>query len=101
MEFDLSDWGTMCLAFSEMFEGLGDVSTSEDTLSYSSYPHDVTTGITITSDGSIIANMPLHNITSKFDRIQIDSSMHCIRLIGPSLDYTYTIPPNIKRITKK
>ena len=97
MELHLSDWGVICAAFSEMFTGLGNVSTSEKTLEYSSSPPDVATGIILTCDGSIIANMPLHNIDSKFDRVRFANSMGFIQLIGPNLDYTYKIPPNIKR----
>lgn len=97
MEIHLSDWDAICAAFSEMFTGFGNVSTSEETLEYSSCPPDVATGITITSDGCIIANMPLHNIDSKFDRVRFADSMGFIQLIGPYLDYTYKIPPGIKR----
>ncbi len=97
MELHLSDWDAICVAFSKMFNGLGDVSTSEEALEYRSSPPDVATGIVLTYDGSIIANMPLHNIDSKFDRVRFYDSMGFIQLIGPNFDYTYKIPPGIKR----
>ena len=97
MELHLSDWDAICAAFSEMFNGLGDVSTSEETVEYSSCPPDVATGIILTCDGSIIANMPLHNIDSNFARVRFADSMGFIQLIGPNLEYTYKIPPGIKR----
>ena len=94
-EFDLSDWEGLSEAFSGMFEGLGEVTATEGAISYSSSPPDVATGISITSDGGLVANMPLHGIDSRFDRAQIDESGSSIRLIGPSTDYTYRVPPQI------
>ncbi len=94
-EFDLSDWDGLSEAFSGMFEGLGEVTATEGAISYSSSHPDVATGISITSDGGVVANMPLHGIDSRFDRAQIDDSGSSIRLIGPSTDYTYRVPPQI------
>ena len=94
-EFDLSDWDVLSEAFSGMFEGLGEVTAADGAISYSSSLPDVATGISITSDGGMVANMPLHEIDSRFDRAQIDDSRSSIRLIGPSTDYTYRVPPQI------
>ena len=100
MELLLSQWSEISDAFEEIFEGLGEITSTEETLEYSSIPPYVATGISITSDGYMVANMPLHNIDSKFERIMIDDSMHMIRLIGPNMDYTYRIPPQILEIRR-
>ena len=100
MELLLSQWSEISDAFKEIFEGLGEIISTEETLAYSSIPPYVATGISITSDGYMVANMPLHNIDSKFERIMIDDSMHMIRLIGPNMDYTYRIPPQILEIRR-
>ena len=100
MELLLSQWSEISDAFKEIFEGLGEIISTEETLAYSSIPPYVATGISITSDGYMVANMPLHNIDSKFERIMIDDSMHMIRLIGPNMDYTNRIPPQILEIRR-
>ena len=100
MELLLSQWSEISDAFKEIFEGLGEITSTEETLEYSSIPPYVATGISITSDGYMVANMPLHNIDSKFERIMIDDSMQMIRLIGPNMDYTYRIPPQILEIRR-
>ena len=100
MELLLSQWSEISDAFKEIFYGLGEITFTEETLAYSSIPPYVATGISITSDGYMVANMPLHNIDSKFERIMIDDSMHMIRLIGPNMDYTYRIPPQILEIRR-
>ena len=100
MELLLSQWSEISDAFKEILEGLGEITSTEETLEYSSIPPYVATGISITSDGYMVANMPLHNIDSKFERIMIDDSMHMIRLIGPNMDYTNRIPPQILEIRR-
>tara|TARA_Y100000739_G_C20409074_1_gene373658 strand:+ start:207 stop:509 length:303 start_codon:yes stop_codon:yes gene_type:complete len=100
MELLLSQWSEISDAFKEIFDGLGVITSTEETLAYSSIPPYVATGISITSDGYMVANMPLHNIDSKFERIMIDDSMQMIRLIGPNMDYTYRIPPQILEIRR-
>tara|TARA_B100001175_G_C19378266_1_gene575248 strand:- start:514 stop:816 length:303 start_codon:yes stop_codon:yes gene_type:complete len=100
MELLLSQWSEIGDAFKEIFDGLGEIISTEETLAYSSIPPYVATGISITSEGYMVANMPLHDIDSKFERILIDDSMHLIRLIGPNMDYTYRIPPQILEIRR-
>ena len=100
MELLLSQWSEISDAFKEIFEGLGEITSTEETLEYSSIPPYVATGISITSDGYMVANMTFHNIDSKFERIMIDDSMLMIRLIGPNMDYTYRIPPQILELRR-
>ena len=100
MELLLSQWVEISDAFTKLFDGLGEISSNEEKLAYSSIPPCVATGISITSEGYMVANMPLHDIDSKFERILIDDSMYMIRLIGPNMDYTYRIPPQILEIRR-
>ena len=96
-DIGISDWESLSEAFREMFDGLGRVEASEASLQYESVPPDVATGISLSQDGAMLANMPLHGIDSRFERVQIDDRKESIRLIGPSMDYTYRVPPAILR----
>ena len=96
-EIGISDWGGLSEAFREMFDGLGKVEADESRIEFTSFPSDVATGISLSRDGSMLANMPLHGIDSRFERVQIDDRRESIRLIGPSMDYTYRVPPAILR----
>ena len=94
-EIEISDWEVLSEAFREMFDGLGKIEVSDTALRFESVHPDVATGISLSRDGSMLANMPLHGIDSRFERVQIDERSESIRLIGPSMDYTYRVPPAI------
>ena len=51
-----------------------------------------------TSYGHLVASMPLHNIDSRFERVIFDEPLESIRLIGPTFDYTYTIPSELLQL---
>ncbi len=95
MEYDVGDWEGLSGAFKDMFEGLGEVESDESKLKFTSFPSDVATGISLSRDGSMLANMPLHGIDSIFERVIFDDGRESIRLIGSSMDYTYRVPPAI------
>ena len=97
MEYEIGDWEGLSRAFEDMFEGLGDVKSDESRLEFTSFPSDVATGISLSRDGSMLANMPLHGIDSRFERVIFDERGESIRLIGPETDYTYRVPPAILR----
>ena len=98
MEYHIADWDEMSLTFSEMFQHLGEVTITKEHLSYSSIKPHVVTAMMLTRDGQLIASMPLHNIDSRFERVIFDDSLESIRLIGPTFDYTYTIPSEILQL---
>ena len=95
MEYDVGDWEGLSGAFEVMFEGLGEVESDESKLKFTSFPSDVATGISLSRDGSMLANMPLHGVDSIFERVIFDDGRESIRLIGSSMDYTYRVPPAI------
>ena len=95
MEYGIENWEGLCSAFEDMFEGLGDVVSNESKLEFTSLPSDVVTGISLSRDGSLLANMPLHGIDSRFERVIFDDRKESIRLIGPDTEYTYRVPPAI------
>jgi len=97
MEYEIGDWEGLSSAFTDMFEGLGKVEADESRLEFTSFPSDVATGISLSRNGSMLANMPLHGIDSRFESVIIDDSKESIRLIGPDTDYTYRVPPGILR----
>ena len=98
MEYDISDWEGICIQFSKMFQNLGEVTVTDDYISYTSIEPYVATGIMLTKNGELIASMPLHNVDSYFVKVIFDNSLNSIRLIGNTFDYTYTIPSAILRL---
>ena len=84
-----------------MFDQLGEVKVTESSLEFTSFASDVATGISLTREGAMLANMPLHGIDSKFDRVVIDKPMESMRILGSNLDYTYRVPPVILRRRRK
>ena len=97
MEYEIGDWEGLSSAFTAMFEGLGDVKSDGSKLEFTSFPSDVATGISLSRDGSMLGNMPLHGIDSRFESVIIDDRKESIRLIGPDTEYTYRVPPGILR----
>ena len=98
MEHHISDWDKISNLFVEMFQNLGKVERSTNVLSFSSTKPHVTTAIMLTNDGLLVASMPLHNIDSRFERVIFDEPLESIRLIGPTFDYTYTIPSELLQL---
>ena len=101
MEYDISDWEGICIQFSKMFQNLGEITVTDDYISYTSIKPYVATGIMLTKNGKLIASMPLHNVDSYFVRVIFDNSLNSIRLIGNTFDYTYTIPSVILQLRNK
>ena len=97
MEYGIEDWESLSDAFRDMFDDLGKVEADESRLEFTSFPSNVATGISLSRDGSMLANMPLHGIDSRFESVIIDDRKESIRLIGPDTDYTYRVPPGILR----
>ena len=101
MEYDIVDWKSICIQFSKMFENLGEITVTDDYISYSSIEPYVATGIMLTKNGQLIASMPLHTVDSYFEKVIFDNSLYSIRLIGKTFDYTYTIPLVILQLRRK
>ena len=100
-EYSISEWENLSGAFERMFDQLGEVKVTESSLEFTSFASDVATGISLTREGAMLANMPLHGIDSKFDRVVIDKPMESMRILGSNLDYTYRVPPAILRRRRK
>ena len=100
-EYSISEWENLSGAFERMFDRLGEVKVTESSLEFTSFASDVETGISLTREGAMLANMPLHGIDSKFDRVVIDKPMESMRMLGSNLDYTYRVPPAILRRRRK
>ena len=95
IEVGIADWSTICSLFSEMFEGLGKVEISDDMVSFQSLKPHVATGITLDSEGRILANMPLHAIETEFQIVHFPADRQSIKLTGENSTYEYRIPPEI------
>ena len=98
MNFSIEEWGKISDCFVKMFQGLGSIETSEEMLRFTSIEPYVATGILLSRQGKMAANMPLHNLDSTFNRIQFDNSLDSLTLIGDGFHYTYRIPDEIRAL---
>ena len=91
----IESWDKFCSVFSEMFAGLGVIETDVDIISFSSVKPFVATGISVSKQGMIIANMPLHDIQNKFEYAEFDENLESLRLFDDTSSYEYRIPLQI------
>ena len=98
MNFSIEEWDKISECFVKMFQGLGSIEISEEMLQFTSIEPYVATGISLSRQGKMAANMPLHNLDSTFNRIQFDNSLDSLTLIGDEFHYTYRIPDEILAI---
>ena len=87
------DWARISEQFLLMFDGLGELTITEDLLAYRSLPPAVATGISITRTGALVANMPLHAVESVFAPVKFSTEPTALTLEGDGMSYTYTVPP--------
>ena len=95
MNFSIEEWDKISECFVKMFQGLGSIETSEEMLQFTSIEPYVATGISLSRQGKLAANMPLHNLDSTFNRVQFDNSLESLTLIGETFSYTYRIPTEL------
>lgn len=100
LRFD-EHWREISERFRNLFEGLGNVSVTEDLLSFRSIPPAVVTGIAITRVGGLVANMPLHAVESRFTTIAFSSDPPSLALSGDGASYTYILPPALLQQRKE
>ena len=98
MNFSIEQWGQIKIHFETMFHGLGKVETSEEQLRFTSIEPYVATGISLSRQGKMAANMPLHNLDSTFHHVRFDDVLEALTLIGDGFNYTYRIPDEILAI---
>ena len=95
MNLSIEHWNEIKIHFETMFHGLGEVETSEKLLRFTSIEPYVATGISLSKQGKMAANMPLHNLDSTFHQVVFDDSLESLTLIGEDFHYTYRIPMEI------
>ena len=95
MNFSIEEWDKISECFVKMFQGLGSIEKSEGMLQFNSIEPYVATGISLSRQGAMAANMPLHNVDSSFHRIEFKESLESLTLIGDGFHYTYRIPNEI------
>jgi hypothetical protein len=98
MNFSIEEWDKISECFVEMFQGLGSIETSEEMLQFTSIEPYVATGISLSRQGKMAANMPLHNLDSTFHQVAFDDSLESLTLSGDGFHYTYRIPNEILAI---
>ena len=95
MNFSIEQWGQIKIHFETMFHGLGEVETSEEQLRFTSIEPYVATGISLSRQGKMAANMPLHNLDSTFHHVRFDDVLEALTLLGDGFNYTYRIPKEL------
>ena len=95
MNFSIEEWDKISEWFVKMFQGLGSIETSEEMLQFASIEPYVATGISLSRQGKMAANMPLHNLDSTFHQVAFDDLLESLVLIGDGFHYTYRIPREI------
>ena len=98
MNLSIEQWDKIKIFFEKMFHGLGEVESSEEILRFTSIEPYVATGISLSRQGKMAANMPLHNLDSTFYQVAFDDSLESLTLIGDDFHYTYRIPKEILSI---
>ena len=98
MNLPIEQWDKIKIFFEKMFHGLGEVESSEEILRFTSIEPYVATGISLSRQGKMAANMPLHNLDSTFHQVAFDDSLESLTLIGDDFHYTYRIPKEILSI---
>ena len=97
-KLSIESWDEFCSIFSEMFAGLGVIETDVEMISFSSVKPFVATGISVSKQGIIIANMPLHDIQNRFEYVEFDEKLESLRLFDDTSSYEYRIPPQILKL---
>ena len=95
MNFSIEEWDKISEWFVKMFQGLGSIETSEGMLQFTSIEPYVATGISLSRQGKMAANMPLHDLDSTFQRVEFDELLEELTLIGEGFNYTYRIPSEL------
>ena len=95
MNFSIEEWDKISECFVKMFQGLGSIGISEEMLQFTSIEPYVATGISLSKQGKMAANMPLHSLDSTFNRVQFDNSLESLTLIGEKFSYSYRIPTEL------
>ena len=95
MNFPIEEWGKISEWFVKMFQGLGSIETSEEMLRFTSIEPYVATGISLSRQGKMAANMPLHNLDSTFHQVTFDDLLESLALTGDGFHYIYRIPREI------
>lgn len=98
MKFPIEEWDKISEFFVKMFQGLGDVKTSDQVLQFASIEPYVATGISLSRKGRMAASMPLHNLDSTFNQVEFGESLESLTLVGNNSSYTYKIPRELLSI---
>ncbi|MBT60016.1 MAG: hypothetical protein CMA63_00505 [Euryarchaeota archaeon] len=91
----ISDWEHVCETFASFFRGIGEVQIDSNQAHFNSFSDDVQTSLGLFQSGAFAAAMPLHGIESSIDTVVFDGEANEVRLLGPSVNYTYRVPPQL------
>jgi len=91
----VEQWSELEKIFSDFFAGLGEVSSTNEIMTYRSNPPSVSTVFAIHRDGCVDASMPLHGIEAIFEFFEFDALENSIVCRGQRGSYTYRVPAEL------
>lgn len=94
----VEQWSELEQIFSHFFDGLGDISCTNEIMTYRSSPPGVSTVFAIHRNGCVNASMPLHGIEAIFGFFEFDALENTIVCRGQHGSYTYRVPAELLRL---
>ncbi len=88
-----SRWDALVADFVSFFDGLGNVESNEDAVSFTA--QEAGTGLTLNRDGTSVSFMPLHEMGGRWELVTFDRANHEVVVEGDGFSYTYRVPPNL------
>ena len=89
---DRRSWPEVVSTFEEFFGALGEVSSTDEAVSFSAIPR-VDTALELRRDGTSSSFMPLHDLQSTWESVTFDSEALEVVLTDGSTSYRYRVPP--------
>ena len=91
----LTDWQRVCNDLARCFDAAGTVTADDGAFHFQSHTDRVQTTFSLQRDGRLGASMPLHGLELVATHILIDLDQRSVTALGPSLRYTYRLPPSL------
>lgn len=85
-------WLDVTEAFRTFFDGLGEVTLSDDTVAFDGGD----TGLSLDRDGTSRSFMPLHQLGARWEQVRFDQARWQVVLTSEEMEYSYTVPPRLR-----
>ena len=92
-EVDRADWDEVTSAFTDFFEGFGEVTVTGEFARFAA--DTAATGLELCRDGTSRSFMPLHRLDLRWDSVRFDDERHEVQVVAAGAAYTYRVPPQL------